>query len=267
MRISSLAVVVGSLCLAVGALESKADLVLRVTASPGGLEPRNIYGATATLTLTVTVENTSAIIARDVVLSAAIPNHWGVNGYLSPGSLAGGTCNHQDLGCYQGDTLSWSFSDLNPTQSRSVVLGLGVPLGYLPAAGALLDNTFRVRATNASDVVANAQVQVVSDQGAAPTSSTAVAAGAIFPETPPPPPDNDHDGVPDATDNCPSASNASQLDSDADGIGDACDPTPLPPAPSTPPVRGGCAAGAFPSLLFCMATLASLRCRSRRSRI
>jgi probable HAF family extracellular repeat protein len=42
----------------------------------------------------------------------------------------------------------------------------------------------------------------------------------------PPPPDDDHDGVPNATDNCPSVANASQADSDGDHIGDACDPDP-----------------------------------------
>jgi hypothetical protein len=39
----------------------------------------------------------------------------------------------------------------------------------------------------------------------------------------PPPPDADGDGVPDATDNCPSTSNSDQVDSDGDGAGDACD--------------------------------------------
>jgi Zn-dependent metalloprotease len=36
--------------------------------------------------------------------------------------------------------------------------------------------------------------------------------------------DNDRDGIPDAADNCPLMSNASQLDTDSDRIGDACDP-------------------------------------------
>ncbi len=38
--------------------------------------------------------------------------------------------------------------------------------------------------------------------------------------------DDDGDGVPNATDNCPGVSNADQLDFDGDGKGDPCDPDP-----------------------------------------
>ncbi|HEX4423227.1 MAG TPA: lamin tail domain-containing protein [Kofleriaceae bacterium] len=38
--------------------------------------------------------------------------------------------------------------------------------------------------------------------------------------------DRDHDGVPDAMDNCPFDPNPSQLDTDGDGAGDACDDCP-----------------------------------------
>jgi len=40
------------------------------------------------------------------------------------------------------------------------------------------------------------------------------------------PDDCDGDGVPDASDNCPSIPNADQADGDADGVGDACDNCP-----------------------------------------
>ena len=43
--------------------------------------------------------------------------------------------------------------------------------------------------------------------------------------------DRDGDGVPDATDNCPTAANGDQADTDTDGTGDACDPTPFGTTP------------------------------------
>jgi len=47
-----------------------------------------------------------------------------------------------------------------------------------------------------------------------------------LPTQPPATDDMDADGVTDGSDNCPSDSNAEQLDSDVDGAGDACDPLP-----------------------------------------
>jgi hypothetical protein len=47
------------------------------------------------------------------------------------------------------------------------------------------------------------------------------------------PGDPDRDGVPAASDNCPTVSNTDQHDEDGDLVGDACDPCPLDPTPST----------------------------------
>lgn len=44
--------------------------------------------------------------------------------------------------------------------------------------------------------------------------------------------DTDHDGVPDASDNCPSVPNADQADTDGDGHGDVCDSCPNTSDPS-----------------------------------
>jgi hypothetical protein len=45
--------------------------------------------------------------------------------------------------------------------------------------------------------------------------------------------DTDRDGIINSLDNCPSAANPDQLDSDEDGTGDVCDLTPFPPEPPT----------------------------------
>jgi hypothetical protein len=44
--------------------------------------------------------------------------------------------------------------------------------------------------------------------------------------------DADHDGVPDASDNCPTVANPDQADADGDGHGDVCDPCPITADPS-----------------------------------
>ena len=49
-------------------------------------------------------------------------------------------------------------------------------------------------------------------------------------------PDADGDGVPDASDNCPSAANPDQADSDGDGLGNACDPVIITPGPMPAPL-------------------------------
>jgi thrombospondin type 3 repeat protein len=78
--------------------------------------------------------------------------------------------------------------------------------------------TLLVSATAAGSVTVSGNLYVTAALAAANvttgnTLATAVAGG----------PDGDGDGIPDATDNCPTVANASQADADSDGVGDACD--------------------------------------------
>jgi hypothetical protein len=78
--------------------------------------------------------------------------------------------------------------------------------------------TLVVSATAAGSVTVSGNLYVTAALAAASvttgnTLATATAGG----------PDQDGDGIPDATDNCPTVANPTQTDTDGDGVGDACD--------------------------------------------
>jgi len=76
--------------------------------------------------------------------------------------------------------------------------------------------------------------------------------------------DRDHDGVPDALDNCPDAFNPLQVDTDLDGLGDACDPDPSEGVIANG--GGGCNGGGDAGLPWVLALLALALMRMARRR-
>jgi len=114
----------------------------------------------------------------------------------------------------------------------------------------------------------------------APTPTGTPIETPVVTAPPADPNDTDGDGVPNATDNCPTISNPDQADTDGDGIGDACDPSsngtsngnnPLPPVNVDSGSNSACSlngaanlGGVLGSLLFLAPSLAGLLARRKR---
>ena len=90
-------------------------------------------------------------------------------------------------------------------------------------------HTFTVAASHANDVDPENDV---ADETPASYSWTIEPPAVV---AAPAPTDTDHDGVPDASDDCPGTANGGQSDVDRDGIGDACE---VVPNGNVPPVEG-----------------------------
>jgi uncharacterized repeat protein (TIGR01451 family) len=118
------------------------------------------------------------------------------------------------------------FSDSVPSSTSPFSAGaldLG-PAEAGPVAGVLVRYTFQVASLAPSGLfnISLQGVDLADPTGTAiPVDQVQVATVAISSICPT---DTDGDGIPDATDNCPSVFNPSQFDTDGDGLGDACDP-------------------------------------------
>jgi thrombospondin type 3 repeat protein len=115
-------------------------------------------------------------------------------------------------GCGQNTPCTWN-AILTAFPNATVREGTSCGPGGIvsPCPGSLGANQGSVN----PGIVSNADALYVSVNGQKTTYD--------FELTPPPPPDGDNDGVPDATDNCPTTANSDQTDTDGDGQGDACD--------------------------------------------
>jgi Flp pilus assembly pilin Flp len=86
---------------------------------------------------------------------------------------------------------------------------------------ALISVTGVVVVAKTGDTLKNTFQEIADALSAAPAAENTAAPGGE--DSKGEVPDTDGDGIPDDADNCPSAANADQSDSDGDGTGDVCD--------------------------------------------
>jgi hypothetical protein len=144
---------------------------------------------------------------------------------ISGNTAVGGTLTVSNGGWYScGEQLTgytYAWSGAGSSAASSYVVQPGDAGGTVSAA---------VAACNADGCATPAVASIAIPAAGGGGGPTGGGGGGCTPQTCPPPPppkpsDRDGDGVPDASDNCPSTWNVDQADADADGLGDACDPT------------------------------------------
>jgi hypothetical protein len=144
--------------------------------------------------------------------------------------MPNGTC------CVTGFTRSTDFPTLDPLQpnfgggSCDLFVAKFLPSGALKyssyVGGSDYDESFALAVDiwGTAFVTGETRSQDFPFGPGAPADCGGSGCSSMFVMTVVDEPDLDGDGVPDASDNCPSVFNPDQVDSDHDGAGDACDP-------------------------------------------
>jgi hypothetical protein len=126
---------------------------------------------------------------------------------------------------------SWAGMTSTPTLPSTNVLLSGADTGgliqHVPSATSITLATLTIEGLSGGSTPVTATINLINDDDENVLTPT-IAPGTFSVTV-----DSDNDGVPDATDNCPSVANPTQIDTDGDGIGDACDTCTSPGIPET----------------------------------
>jgi hypothetical protein len=156
--------------------------------------------ATSTSSATATVHTSYSISAGGLV-SSSTPSS--AQNFFAGAPIGGPNCS-----------VTWTGAPSAYSVSASVTVDAATPVG---------DYTIALSTSAGTTAVTNPSGSGGAlEDGTATTLRFRVVAPAVV--------DTDGDGVPNASDNCPTVANADQADADGDGLGNACDDNSYAPA-------------------------------------
>lgn len=183
----------------------------------------------------VTVSNSTAVVGQIVHIQVLVTNLGDFNDIANVTVTSGGftLAPSQSFFLFPGSTFFLNF-DWNTTSFAPGVYPITATVAPVPGETILANNvltdgnlTLLARpllviaqpATFAPSQTSKPTSALISGSTTTPSPTPAISVTASSSSTPS---DIDHDGIPDAIDNCPTVYNPDQRDTNLDGIGDAC---------------------------------------------